>query len=130
MDDMDVFIREKGKLVKQDLSFRDPTHLRNKLKTHEVLAGEVKANGSEMKQIKFKVDKLRDDDEGHPDFDVIEARFADLEAAWDELRDSIEWKYSFIKEALNEADITNGLEDIGDKAMVLINELQAPVVIR
>ena len=44
MDDMGVFIREKDKLV-QDLSFRDPTHLRNKLKTHEVLAGEVKANG-------------------------------------------------------------------------------------
>ena len=83
---------------------------------------------SEMKQIKFKVDKLRD--ERHPDFDVIDARLADLEAAWDKLRDSIEWKYSFIKEALNEVDITNGLDDIGDKAMVLINELQAPVVIR
>ena len=56
--------------------------------------------------------------------------FQELESSWDKLRDSIEWKYSFIKEALNEVDITNGLDDIGDKAMVLINELQAPVVIR
>ena len=72
MDDMAGFIREKEKLV-QDLNFRDPTHLRNKLKKHEVLAGEVKANGSEMKQIKFRVDKLRD--ETHPDFDVIDSRF-------------------------------------------------------
>ena len=126
MDDMDMFIKEKEKLV-QDLNFRDPSHLRNKLKKHEVLAGEVKANGSEMKQIKFKVDKLRE--ESHPDFGIVDSRFADLDSCWDKLRDSIEWKYSFIKEALNEVDITNGLEDIGGKAQVLVNELQAPVVI-
>lgn len=47
MDDMQQFINEKEK-VAQDVTFRDPSHLRNKLKKHEVLAGEVKANGSEM----------------------------------------------------------------------------------
>merc|ERR1719295_75949 len=31
MDDMDMFIKEKEKLV-QDLNFRDPSHLQNKLK--------------------------------------------------------------------------------------------------
>ena len=60
MDDMQQFINEKEK-VAQDVSYRDPSHLRNKLKKHEVLAGEVKANGSEMTLIKHNVEKLREE---------------------------------------------------------------------
>ena len=126
MDDMLMFIKEKEKLA-QDQSFRDPSHLRNKLKKHEVLAGEVKANGSEMKLIKHKVEKLKE--EKHPDFEVIEEKYTVLATSWENLCEVIEWKYAFIKEALNDVDINNGLEDISDKAMVLVTELQTPVVI-
>ncbi len=37
------------KLFQQDRHFRDLNHLRSKLKKHEVLDGEVKANGSEIR---------------------------------------------------------------------------------
>ena len=127
MDDMQQFIDEKAK-VAQDITFRDPSHLRNKLKKHEVLAGEVKANGSEMKLIKHKVEKLRE--EKHPDVQVIEDKYRTLHEAWQNLSEKIDWKYGFIKESLNDVDINNGLEDINDKVQFIVTELQTPVVIQ
>lgn len=58
LDNMQTFIAEKEK-VAVDRTFRDPSHLRVKMKKHEVLDGEVKANGSEMRLIKMRVDKLK-----------------------------------------------------------------------
>ncbi len=75
IDNMQQFIDEKEK-VAQDRTFRDPTHLRMKLKKHEVLDGEVKANGSEMRLIKMRVDKLRE--EQHPEYEIIEDKFSRL----------------------------------------------------
>ena len=63
IDTMQQFIDEKEK-VAQDRTFRDPSHLRMKLKKHEVLDGEVKANGGEMRLIKMRVDKLKEEE--HP----------------------------------------------------------------
>ena len=127
MDDMQQFINEKEK-VAQDVSYRDPSHLRNKLKKHEVLAGEVKANGSEMTLIKHSVEKLRE--EQHPDIDVIEDKYDTLHTAWETLWDKINWKYEVIKESLNEVDVNNGLEDINDQVAIIATELQTPVVIQ
>ena len=127
MDDMQQFINEKEK-VAQDVTFRDPSHLRNKLKKHEVLAGEVKANGSEMTLIKHKVEKLKE--EKHPDVKVIEDKYNILYSAWKDLSDKIDWKYGFIKESLHDVDVNNGLEDINDKVAVIVTELQTPVVIQ
>ena len=127
MDDMQQFINEKEK-VAQDVTFRDPSHLRNKLKKHEVLAGEVKANGSEMTLIKHKVEKLRE--EKHPDVEVIEDKYDTLHDAWENLSDKINWKYEVIKESLNEVDVNNGLEEINDTVAVIVTELQTPVVIQ
>ena len=127
MDDMQQFINEKEK-VAQDVTFRDPSHLRNKLKKHEVLAGEVKANGSEMTLIKHKVEKLKE--EKHPDVKVIEDKYNILYSAWKDLSDKIDWKYGFIKESLHDVDVNNGLEDINDKVAVIVTDLQTPVVIQ
>ena len=127
MEDMQQFINEKEK-VAQDISFRDPSHLRNKLKKHEVLAGEVKANSSEMTLIKHNVEKLRE--EQHPDVDVIEEKYDALQTAWETLWSKINWKYEFIKESLNEVDVNNGLEDINDQVTIIATELQTPVVIQ
>jgi hypothetical protein len=82
IDNMQQFIHEKEK-VAQDRTFRDPGHLRMKLKKHEVLDGEVKANGGEMKLIKMRVDKLRE--EQHPEYAIIEDKFARLSQSWAEL---------------------------------------------
>ena len=127
IDEMEKFIAEKGKLI-QDLSYRDPSHLRTKLKKHEALDGEVKAHGSEMKFIKLRVDKLAE--EGHPQSEAIAAKFDALTDSWEKLSNAIHGKYDFIKESLIDVDVTNGIDSINSKITVLSKELSTPVEIQ
>ena len=127
IDEMEKFIAEKGKLI-QDLSYRDPSHLRTKLKKHEALDGEVKAHGSEIKFIKLRVDKLAE--EGHPQSEAIAAKFDALTDSWEKLSNAIHGKYDFIKESLIDVDVTNGIDSINSKITVLSKELSAPVEIQ
>lgn len=122
LDEMQQFIDEKEKLV-QDLSYRDPSHLRTKLKKHEALDGEVKAHGSEMKLIKMRVDKLKEEE--HPEKGLIVAKYDKLVKSWDALLANISSKYGFIKESLIDVDVTNGIEDISSKINVLSSELKS-----
>lgn len=126
IDEMQKFIDEKEKLI-QDLSFRDPIHLRTKLKKHEALDGEVKAHGSEMKLIKLRVDKLIEED--HPQKEVVTGKYALLTESWDRLMTAIQGKYDFIKESLIDVDVTNGIDSINSKISELSKELCMPVEI-
>jgi hypothetical protein len=127
IDNMQQFIDEKEK-VAQDRTFRDPSHLRMKLKKHEVLDGEVKANGSEMRLIKMRVDKLRE--EQHPEYEIIEDKFARLGKSWTELSGQISDKYSFLRESLNGVDIGNNIEVINSKIDIINSDLRTVVVIQ
>ena len=126
IDEMQEFINEKEKLV-QDTNYRDPSHLRAKLKKHEALDGEVKAHGSEMKLIKLRVDKLIEED--HPQKEAVSAKYQTLAQSWERLMSRIHGKYEFIKESLIDVDVTNGIDNINTKSMVLTKELSTPVEI-
>lgn len=126
--EMQQFITEKNKLV-QDMAYRDPTHLRTKLKKHEALDGEVKAHGSEMKLIKMRVDKLREEEE-HPEKGIIVEQYNTLNQSWEQLLANIKGKYDFIKESLIDVDVTNGMEEISSKISSLSAELKAPTEIQ
>lgn len=123
LDEMQKFIDEKVKLA-QDLSYRDPTHLRSKLNKHETLDGEVKAHGSELKLIKMRVDKLKEED--HPEKEIIMSKYNNLAESWDLLSNTIRNKYDFIKESLIDVDVSNGIEDISSKVSNLSTELIDP----
>ena len=127
IDNMQQFIVEKEK-VAQDRTFRDPSHLRMKLKKHEVLDGEVKANGSEMRLIKMRVDKLRE--EQHPEYEIIEEKFARLGNSWTDLSGQIGQKYAFLRESLNGVDIANNIEVINSKIDLIHSDLCATVAIQ
>ena len=127
IDNMQSFISEKEKMA-QDRYFRDPNHLRSKLKKHEVLDGEVKANGSEIRLIKMKVDKLRE--ENHPEHKVIEEKFTKLSNSWADLASEIGNKYSFFRESLNGIDISNNVEVINSKLDLINSDLHSVVAIQ
>jgi len=127
IDNMQQFIVEKEK-VAQDRTFRDPSHLRMKLKKHEVLDGEVKANGSEMRLIKMRVDKLRE--EQHPEYKIIEEKYARLGNSWTDLSGQISQKYAFLRESLNGVDIANNIEVINSKIELIHSDLCATVAIQ
>lgn len=127
IDNMQQFIGEKEK-VAQDRYFRDPSHLRMKLKKHEVLDGEVKANGSEMRLIKMRVEKLRE--ENHPEYKIIEEKFDRLSNSWVDLSRQISEKYSFLRESLNGVDIGNNVEVINSKVDLINSDLRAVVAIQ
>ncbi len=127
IEEMQKFINEKEKLI-QDVSYRDPSHLRTKLKKHEALDGEVKAHGSEMKLIKLRVDKLVEED--HPQKNAVVDKFHTLTKSWERLMNAIQGKYDFIKESLIDVDVTNGIDNINSKITVLSKDLSTPVEIQ
>lgn len=127
IDNMQQFISEKEK-VAQDRNFRDPSHLRMKLKKHEVLDGEVKANGSEMRLIKMKVEKLRE--ENHPEYKIIDEKFERLGKSWTDLSRQISDKYGFLHESLNRVDIGNNIEVINSKIDLIGSDLRTMVAIQ
>ena len=127
IEEMQKFIDERVKQI-SDMSYRDPSHLRTKLKKHEALDGEVKAHGSEMKLIKLRVDKLVEED--HPQKEAILDKFGKLTESWERLINAIQGKYDFIKESLIDVDVTNGIDNINSKVNVLSKELNTPVEIQ